>query len=216
MSTPVILGINIVILVVLGLIARAVRSDPTAKGGFNFNYSTSDLVIMAVLGALAGVINTWMGNVWYAANTVSPIYGAALQGTFMWAYVLAYFLVRKSGAMLIIGVIEAGVEALLGNQAGLSTLGWGVTQGIAAEVVMWFCMYSKFGWLALGLAGAGASQFGTLWSFILYGWSSLNDYLIAAPINLISGFIFSGLLGWGLGKMIENTGLLRATRRETP
>jgi energy-coupling factor transport system substrate-specific component len=214
MSTPVILGINIVILVVLGLVAKAVSSNPTGKGGFNFNYSTSDLVIMAVLGALAGVINTWMGNVWYAANTVSPIYGAALQGTFMWAYILAYFLVRKSGSMLIIGVIEAGVEALLGNQAGLSTLGWGITQGIGAEVVMWLCNYGKFGWLALGLAGAGASQFGTLWSFILYGWSSLTDYLIAAPINLISGFIFSGLLGWGLGKMIENTGLLRATRRE--
>ena len=214
MSTPVILGINIVILVVLGLVAKAVSSNPTGKGGFNFNYSTSDLVIMAVLGALAGVINTWMGNVWYAANTVSPIYGAALQGTFMWAYILAYFLVRKSGSMLIIGVIEAGVEALLGNQAGLSTLGWGVTQGLGAEVVMWLCNYGKFGWLALGLAGAGASQFGTVWSFILYGWSSLNDYLIAAPINIVSGFIFSGLLGFGLGKMIENTGLLRATRRE--
>jgi len=214
MSTPVILGINLVILVVLGLVAKAVASNPIGKGGFNFNYSTSDLVIMAVLGALAGVINTWMGNVWYAANTVSPIYGAALQGTFMWAYILAYFLVRKSGSMLIIGVIEAGVEALLGNQAGLSTLGWGITQGLGAEVVMWLANYGKFGWLALGLAGAGASQFGTVWSFILYGWSSLNDYLIAAPINLISGFIFSGLLGWGLGKMIENTGLLRATRRE--
>ena len=214
MSTPVILGINLVILVVLGLVAKAVSSNPTGKGGFNFNYSTSDLVIMAVLGALAGVINTWMGNVWYAANTVSPIYGAALQGTFMWAYILAYFLVRKSGSMLIIGIIEAGVEALLGNQAGLSTLGWGITQGLGAEVVMWLCNYGKFGWLALGLAGAGASQFGTVWSFILYGWSSLNDYLIAAPINLVSGFIFSGLLGFGLGKMIENTGLLRATRRE--
>jgi energy-coupling factor transport system substrate-specific component len=214
MSIPVILGINLVILVVLGLVAKAVSSNPTSKGGFNFNYSTSDLVIMAVLGALAGVINTWMGNVWFAANTISPIYGAALQGTFMWAYILSYFLVRKSGSMLIIGIIEAGVEALLGNQAGLSTLGWGITQGIGAEVVMWLCNYGKFGWLALGLAGAGASQFGTLWSFILYGWSSLTDYLIAVPINLISGFIFSGLLGFGLGKMIENTGLLRATRRE--
>lgn len=214
MNTPTILGINIVILIVLGLIIKAVRSDPTGKGGFNFNYTTSDLVIMAVLGALAGVVNTWMGNVWYAANTVSPIYGAALQGTFMWAYLLSYFLVRKSGSMLIIGVVEAGVEALLGNQAGLNTLGWGITQGIGAEVVMWFCNYSKFGWLAFGLAGAGASQFGTVWSFVLYGWSSLQDYLIAAPINLVSGFIFSGLLAFGLGKLIENTGLVRATRRE--
>ncbi|MBK9210419.1 MAG: ECF transporter S component [Anaerolineales bacterium] len=214
MSTPVILGINLAILVALGAIAKTVKSDPTTKGGFNFNYTTSDLVIMAVLGALAGVINTWMGNIWYAANTVSPIYGAALQGTFMWAYVLAYFLVRKSGTMLIIGLIEATVEALLGNQAGLSTLGWGISQGIGAEVVMAFCMYSKFGWLALGLAGAGASQFGTVWSFILYGWTSLQDYLIAAPINMISGFIFSGLLGYYLGKMIEKTGLLRSTRRK--
>jgi energy-coupling factor transport system substrate-specific component len=213
MSLPVILGINLVILVVLGMVARAVKSDPTSKGGFNFNYTTSDLVIMAVLGALAGVINTWMGNVWYAANTISPIYGAALQGTFMWAYLLAYFLVRKSGSMLIIGVIEAAVEALLGNQAGLSTLGWGITQGIGAEVIMAFCNYTKFGWLVFGLAGAGSSQFGTLWSYVLYGWSSLQDYLIAAPINLVSGFIFSGLLGFFLGRMIERTGLLRATRR---
>lgn len=214
MNLPTILVINIVILVVLGLIIKAVKSDPTGKGGFNFNYTTSDLVIMAVLGALAGVVNTWMGNVWYAANTVSPIYGAALQGTFMWAYLLSYFLVRKSGSMLIIGIVEAGVEALLGNQAGLNTLGWGITQGIGAEVVMWFCNYSKFGWLAFGLAGAGASQFGTVWSFVLYGWSSLQDYMIAAPINLVSGFVFSGLLAYGLGKLIENTGLVRATRRE--
>jgi energy-coupling factor transport system substrate-specific component len=214
MSTPVILLINVVIVLVLGLILRAARSEPTAKGGFNFSYTTSDLVIMAVLGALAGVVNTWMGNLWYAANSVSPIYGAALQGTFMWAYILAYFLVRKSGSMLIIGVIEAAVEALLGNQAGLSTLGWGITQGLGAEIVMMVANYSKFGWLAFALAGAGASQFGTLWSFILYGWSSLTDYLIAVPINLISGFIFSGLLGYWLGKLIENTGLLRATRRQ--
>ena len=214
MSLPVILGINVLILVALGVVARVVKSDPTAAGGFNFNYSTSDLVILAVLGALAGVINTWMGNVWYAANTVSPIYGAALQGTFMWAYLLAYFLVRKSGSMLIIGIVEAGVEALLGNQAGLSTIGWGVSQGIAAEVVMWFCNYGKFGWLVFALAGAASSQFGTLWSFVLYSWSSLNDYLIAAPINLVSGFIFSGLLGYFLGVMIQRTGLLRATRAQ--
>ena len=85
MSTPVILLINVVVLVVLGLILRAARSEPTGRGGFNFGYTTSDLVIMAVLGALAGVINTWMGNVWNDANSDSPNYGAALQGTFMWA-----------------------------------------------------------------------------------------------------------------------------------
>jgi ABC-type thiamin/hydroxymethylpyrimidine transport system permease subunit len=36
---------------------------------------------------------------------------------------------------------------------------------------------------------------------------------MATPINMISGGIFSGLLGWWLGKMIERTGLVRATRK---
>jgi len=214
MNTPTILIINIVILVVLGLIAKAVKSDPTGKGGFNFNYSTSDLVIMAVLGALSGTINTFLGNAWYAANITNPIYGAIFQGTFVWAYILGFILIRKSGSMLIIAVVDTAVEALLGNVAGLGTLGWGITQGLAAEVVMWFCNYGKFGWLVLCLAAAAASQVGTFWSFVLFGWSSLQDYLIAAPINMIAGFIISGFVGIGLGKMIENTGLLRATRQE--
>lgn len=214
MNWPTILIINLVILVVLGLIARVVKSDPTGKGGFNFNYTTSDLVIMAVLGALSGSINTFLGNAWYAANITNPIAGAFFQGTFVWAYILGYLLIRKSGTMLIIAVVDTAAEALLGNQAGLTTLGWGVSQGLAAEVVMWFCNYGKFGWLVLCLAAAAASQFGTFWSFILYGWTSLTDYLIAAPINMISGFIVSGLVGFGLGKTIESTGLIRATRRE--
>jgi energy-coupling factor transport system substrate-specific component len=214
MNTPTIIIINLVILVVLGLIARVVKSDPTGKGGFNFNYSTSDLVIMAVIGALSGTINSYIGNVWYAANIVNPIYGAIFQGTFVWAYILAFILVRKSGSMFIVAVVDTAVEALLGNQAGLSTLGWGITQGLAAEVVMWFCNYGKFGWLVLCLAAAAASQVGTVWSFVLYNWSSLQDYLIAVPINMISGFFISGFIGIGLGRMIENTGLLRATRRE--
>jgi len=115
--------------------------------------------------------------------------------------------------MLFVALVDTAVEALLGNAAGISALGWGLTQGIAAEIVMWFCNYGKFGWVALGLAAAGASQFGTIWSFILYGWSSLTDYLIAAPINIIAGFVISGLLGYFLGTMIAKTGLLRATRR---
>jgi energy-coupling factor transport system permease protein len=219
-NIPTMLIINLVILGVLGLIARMVRSDPAVQGGINFNYSISDLVIMAVLGVLSGVINTYLRNLWYAANIMNPIYGAIFQGVFIWAYILAYLLIRKSGVMLIVALLDTALEALLGNVAGLGTLGWGLTQGLAAEVVMWFCNYGQFGWLVVCLAAGAASQFGTFWSLILFqesdGWSSLRDYLVASLINMLSGFIVSGLVGFGLAKMIENSGLLRATRREIP
>src|SRR5574341_1959836 len=197
---------NVVILVVLGLLARFVKlgNAETTAGGWNFNYSTSDLIILAVVGAIAGVINTGTGIVWAAANSAGgPLAGAALQGAFMWAYLLAYFLVRKPGSMLIVGLLETAIEALLGNPSGLSTIGWGFTQGLAAEIVMAICNYSNFGPIAFALAGAASSQFGTVWTAYLFGWDSTSEivrqYWIAAPINLISGAILSGLLGYWLG-----------------
>ena len=220
MTLPVMIVVNIVIVIVLGLLARFVKigEQDTKGGGWNFNYTTSDLIILAVVGAIAGVVNTGTGIVWAAANSAGgPLAGAALQGAFMWAYLLAYFLVRKPGSMLIVGLLETAMEALLGNPSGVATLGWGFTQGIAAEAVMAFVNYNNFGWWVFGLAGAAASQFGTVWTAWLFGWDStpdiVNAYWQATPINLISGFIFSGLLGWWLGKMVERTGLVRATRK---
>jgi energy-coupling factor transport system substrate-specific component len=221
MNLPIMIVVNVLILAVLGLLARFVKlgEQDTKGGGWNFNYTTSDLIILAVIGAIAGVINTGTGNLWAMANSAGgPLAGAALQGAFMWAYLLAFFLVRKPGAMLIVGLIETAMESLLGNPSGFATLGWGITQGIGAEAVMAFVMYSNFSWWSFLLAGAGAAQFGTVWTAYLFGWDTsaavVSQYWMAAPINLVSGAILSGLLGYWLGKMIERTGLLRATRKE--
>ncbi|HEC22733.1 MAG TPA: hypothetical protein ENI95_07435 [Chloroflexi bacterium] len=205
--------VNVVIVVVLGLIAKAIGKPEEGAGGWNFQYSTRDIVIVAVIAAIAGVVNTGTGNLWYLANSsLGPLGGALLQGAFMWAYVLAMWLVRKPGAALAVGVIETAVEILLGNAAGVGTLGWGISQGIAVEVVMALVNYGKFNlWTAI-MAGAAASQFGTLWTAILFGWDPAyaRDVWIAVPINLISGAILSGVIGFLLAKAIARTGLVRA------
>ncbi len=210
------LVINLVIVAVLGLVARFVKvqkSDGT--GGWNFQYTTRDLLLIAVIGVISGVVNTGTGIVWNAVNAAGgPLAGAALQGAFMWAYLLAFFLIRKPGSMLAVGLIETAIEGFLGNPSGLATLGWGLTQGLGAEIVMALANYQDFDWLAFGLAGAAASQFGTVWTAYLFGWDAspavVQQYWMAAPINMISGFVLSGLLGWWLGKLIARTGLVRA------
>ncbi len=211
--------INLVIVAVLGLVARFVKVDKSAQtaGGWNLAYTTRDLLLIAVIGVISGVVNTGTGIVWNAVNAAGgPLAGAALQGAFMWAYLLAFFLVRKPGSMLAVGLIETAIEGFLGNPSGLATLGWGLTQGLGAELVMAICFYGDFDWLAFGMAGAAASQFGTVWTAYLFGWDTsaavVQQYWMAAPINMISGFILSGLLGWWLGKLISRTGLLRAAR----
>ena len=116
--------VNIAIVVVLGLIARFFRqmtevsskilfsmernTMAAKKSGWNFNYTTRDIVIIAVIAAITGVVNTGVGNLWYLANTsLGPLGGALLQGAFMWAYILAVWLIRKPGVALIVGIIEA-------------------------------------------------------------------------------------------------------------
>jgi len=205
--------VNIIIVIALGLIARWIgKRDENAQGG-NFKYTTRDIVIIAVIAAVAGVVNTGVGNVWYLANTsLGPLGGALLQGAFMWAYVLVMFLVRKPGAALLVGLIETAAEVLLGNAAGIGTLGWGIAQGLAVEAVMAIGGYRQYDlWIALA-AGAASSQFGTIWTAIFYGWdpATARDVWLAMPINLISGLVLSGLLGYLLAKAIGRTGLVRA------
>lgn len=205
--------VNIAILIVAGIIARTFGKKEGSGGGWNFNYSTRDIVILAVIAAIAGVVNTGMGNVWYLANSsLGPMGGALLQGAFMWAYILVVWLVRKPGAALALGVIEAAVEILLGNASGVGTLGWGISQGLAIEVVMAFTVYGKYDLVAALCAGAAASQFGTVWTAILFGWDPAyaKDVWLAVPINLISGLILSGLIGYLLAQAIAKTGLVRS------
>ncbi|MEI7845142.1 MAG: ECF transporter S component [Chloroflexota bacterium] len=184
-----------------------------AKSGWNLNYTTRDIVIIAVIAAIAGIVNTGVAQIWNLANSsLGPLGGALLQGSFMWAYVLIMWLVRKPGAAIFLGLIESAVEILLGNPAGIGTIGWGITQGIGIEVVMAISNYRSYGLLAAILAGAAASQFGTTWTAFLYGWDPAyaSDVWMAVPVNLISGVVFSGILGFYLFKALARTGLVRS------
>jgi energy-coupling factor transport system substrate-specific component len=184
-----------------------------ASSGWNFKYSTRDIVIIAVIAAIAGVVNTGTGNIWYLANSsLGPLGGAVLQGAFMWAYVLVMWLVRKPGAALLLGIIETAVEVLLGNASGVGTLGWGLTQGLGVEIVMAISGYQNYSIWAAMAAGMAASQFGTTWTAILFGWdpSTAKSVWLAVPINLLSGLVFSGLLGFYLAKALARTGLIRS------
>lgn len=184
------------------------------KGGWDFNYSVRDIVIMAVLAAIGALVNAQgTGQIWFLANSsLGPLGGALLQGGFMWFYILGMWLIRKPGAALLIGAASSAIEVVGGNPSGIGTVGWGVSQGLAIEVVLAIANYARWGVLPAILAGAASSQFGTVWTAILFGWdpSFAGDVWLAVPVNLISGAILSGLLGYLLAQAIGRSGLVRA------
>ena len=122
-------------------------------------------------------------------------------------------LIRKPGAMLIFAVLETSVEALTGNPAGIYTVGWGLTQGLAAEAVMAFVLWNKSSPWVFFISSAVNAQFGTVWSWYLYGWEeTMTAYWISIPLTLIAGGLISGLIGYYIGKALSKSGLVRAAR----
>jgi energy-coupling factor transport system substrate-specific component len=79
---------------------------------------------------------------------------------------------------------------------------------------MAICGYTRYGLLPALMAGAASSQFGTVWTSILFGWDpgTAKDVWLAVPINLVSGALLSGLIGYLLAKAVARTGLIRSAQ----
>jgi len=188
---------------------QAVASaKPETRG---YAWTTRDIIIVAVLSAIVGVANTGLSFVFQMALAGAGAIGSAFfQGMFGWGRSLVYPLVRKPGAILAVGVLGTLVAVLLGNPAGFYTLGWGILQGLAAEGVLAFVRWKKQGPWVNFIFSAVNAQFGTLWTWYLYGWSkTMDQYWLSIPLTLVSGGVSAGLLGWYLYKLLESSGLLR-------
>jgi energy-coupling factor transport system substrate-specific component len=190
-------------------------AQPTARA-WNFNYTTRDVILLAALGVVAGVINIGLNQLWDPASAEGwPLTGALWQGTFAWAYLLAYYLVRKPGCLLIIGVLETAIQVLLGSAQGAQTIGWGLAQGLGAELVLAIGGYRSLHLIFFLMAGAGAAQLRTVWT--LYAFANdgsaeaMRQYWQAVPFNLLSGAAFSGLVGYLLGLAVTRTELIQPT-----
>ncbi len=211
-----VLIVNLLIIVVGGFLVRVVPGeifrDP--KNRIPFNWTVRDIVLVAVLAAIVGVVQTGESYIFQASLALGGAIGSAIfQGAFAWGYVVAFMLIRKPGAMLVLAVLETSVEALLGNPAGIYTIGWGLSQGLAAEAVMAFVRWGKIGPFVFFISSAVNAQFGTVWSWYLYGWEdTMSAYWISIPLTLIAGGLISGLIGYYIGLALSKSGLIRAAR----
>lgn len=189
-------------------VAAGPAAVPTAR------WRTLDIVITAVIGVVFGVVFYLWDLLW---NGATPLFAAApplqylISGIWLLPAVLAPLIVRKPGAALFAEVLAAAVSALLGNQWGLDVILSGFAQGAAAELVFAFGLYRSFGVRAALLAGAAAAVGEALHDLVLYFPSDkfgLDVQATIAVVDVISGVVLAGLLGWWLLSALRRTGVL--------
>jgi energy-coupling factor transport system substrate-specific component len=177
----------------------------------NYRWRTVDIVVAAVIAAAFGVVFWAWNNVWATTTAFNgyPPLRALLNGVWLIPAVLGPLVIRKPGAGLFTETVAAVISALLGSPWGLTTILYGLFEGLAGEAAFAATGYrtSRLPTALTGglLAGAAA---GFLDITLYYPDYSVGYRVAQIGLSAVSGLVIAGLGGWALTLALAKTGVL--------
>ena len=176
-----------------------------------FRYTTVELVFIAIVGVVFGIVNILLGTVYTAINAINPVL-ALLFAPFGIVAVLAGYVVRKPGAALLAGIIS-GLVPFVGNPANLLALVFGLAHGVGTEIIFAAFRYRNYNWLVCFLAGFLGGVCNRVVAVIAYGTlavSPMGQILLWVVIASLSYGVETGLLGKVVGELLYRAGILKS------
>jgi ABC-type thiamin/hydroxymethylpyrimidine transport system permease subunit len=177
-------------------------------------FSTRDLLMMAALAALGGVVSTYVNAV---GDFFQSIFGFA--GTTQWAaglhvlwLTLAVGLTRKQGAGTITGLLKGGVELLTGNTHGLLVVLVDIVAGLLVD--LGFLPFRNKDSLAGYCLAGGLASASNVFVFQLFASVPADTLaywamLLVAGVAFLSGVLFAGVLSRGLLTALRRAGVVK-------
>jgi energy-coupling factor transport system substrate-specific component len=177
----------------------------------NNRWRTVDIVVAAVIAAAFGVVFFAWNNVWETTSAFNgyPPLRALLNGVWLVPAVLGPLVIRKPGAGLFTETVAAVISSLLGSPWGLTTILYGLFQGVAGEAPFAATGYrsSRLPVALTGGALAGAAA-GLLDLTLYYPNYSIAWRIAQIGLSALSGLVIAGLGGWALTLALAKTGVL--------
>ena len=177
-------------------------------------FTTRDLLMMAALAALGGVVSTYVNAI---GDFMQSIFGFA--GTNQWAaglhvlwLTLAVGLTRKQGAGTVTGILKGGVELLTGNTHGLMIVLVDVVAGLMVDVG--FLPFRRKDSLVAYCVAGGLAAVSNVFVFQLFASVPADTLaywamLLVAGVALLSGVLFGGVLSRGLVNALRRAGVVK-------
>lgn len=199
---------------VLALIAWAINRR---NGRFAAGFTLLEIVIMAIIGVVNGVLGTPNAMVGRLFMTFSGAYGflafAAICGGFYLSGPLAGYIIRKPGAATLAETMNGVAQVLSGNPNGVMVLGAGFLQGFMSDLGFAFFGYKNWSTGAIALSGALAPllQQGPEVYFFGVGNMGLGYNLLALAIRMVSGAVYAIVLVKPIAHGLARAGVLKGT-----
>ncbi|MDI6897193.1 ECF transporter S component [Methanocella conradii] len=176
-----------------------------------YYFTTRDLLTIAILASLGGVMSTYVG---YLANVINRLvgvpYGAGqvVAGLHILWLILILALTGKKGSGILGGALKGFVEFISGSHLGLFVAFFSLVEGIFTEIGFWpFKKYRGLSYMAGGAMGAFAYVLAQQLANQVFD----NVFLFGAVslLSIFSGAVFAGYFGIGIVDSLEDAGIVR-------
>lgn len=191
-----------------------VAAGPAVRKQTTNTWTTTDIVLVAVIGVAFGVIETGFSTIYQLGIAAFGPIWTSIFIPFQIGKCLTVFIIRKPGVAFVSGLIGGLTQFLSGNPAGALTLAWGFTQGLGAEIPFLATRYRNYGIVNFCLAAGLASIMAKAVSVVAFGWAALGWKFLTFLwiLGFITGGLQNGLIAYGIGKLLQKSGLIRSFR----
>jgi energy-coupling factor transport system substrate-specific component len=213
MTVPLIYLVVLAIGVALAAIAYFANRDMKLVAGFTL----MEIVIMAVIGVINGVLGTPNAMLGRLFMTFSGSYGflafAAICGGFYISGPLCGYIIRKPGAATLAETMNGVAQVLSGNPNGIMVLAAGFLQGFMSDLGFAFFGYKRWTLGTIALSGALAPLLQQIPEVYFFGVGDMGlaYNLLALAIRMISGAVYAVILVKPIAHGLARAGVLRGT-----
>jgi energy-coupling factor transport system substrate-specific component len=214
MSITVLYLIVVAIGMALALIAYFRNRD---AGKIVVGFTLMEIVIMAVIGVINGVLGTPNAMLGRLFMTFSGSYGflafAAICGGFYVSGPLCGYIIRKPGAATIAETMNGVAQVLSGNPNGVMVLAAGFLQGFMSDLAYAYFGYKRWTLGVVALSGALAPILQQLPEVYFFGVGDMGlaYNLLALVIRMASGAVYAIILVKPIAHGLARAGVLRGT-----
>ncbi|WP_256758641.1 ECF transporter S component [Cohnella sp. WQ 127256] len=174
----------------------------------------TDILVTIVIAVVFGIIYKVWGPMYDVVKPLGVHAEQTIYGMWFIAGTFAFLVVRKPGVAVLAEVAAASISALLGSEWGISTLYYGVLQGLGAEIIFAIFLYRNASVWVVSLAAIGAAA-GSLVLDFGYGYiESLStwNYTLLIGLRVLGSIVIAGIFAYSLSKALELTGVTKVFR----
>lgn len=162
-----------------------------------YYFSNRDLLVIAILSGIGGVMSTYVG---YLGNLLNRVFGVPfgagqfVSGLHIFWFILAAGLIRKPGTATTAGLLKGVIEMLTGSTHGIAIILVSLMQGLMVDLVLLVVRrHNLASYILAGGIAAASNVF--VFQLLYFSHAPFNYLLFISLIAFVSGVLLAGSFG---------------------